>query len=89
MILYELKRMVYGEVIDDLEISDQIYKFIGLEVEEHNSVDKMTDQLKLNGISLAEIFGVTNIILTILLTLLILIILKYLSTNIMLKPQRQ
>ena len=75
MILYELKRMVYGEVIDDLEISDQIYKFIGLEVEEHNSVDAMTDQLTLKGISLAEIFGVTNIILTILLTLLILIIL--------------
>ena len=41
MVLYELKRLVLGELIDDLEISDLIADYIGLQVEEDDSADEI------------------------------------------------
>ena len=44
MILYELKRMVLGEILDDLAISDQVAEYIGLWVEEEDSAEEVETQ---------------------------------------------
>ena len=75
MVLYELKRMVQGELIDDLEISNQIVDFIGLEANDSNLVDRMNEQKKLSDLSLAVNYGVSNILFTLFFILIVITIL--------------
>mmetsp|Transcript_28884 Transcript_28884/g.38508 ORF Transcript_28884/g.38508 Transcript_28884/m.38508 type:complete len:256 (+) Transcript_28884:67-834(+) len=74
-ILYELKRIALGEFMDDLDVGDKVNEIFGLPPNEDSAAEEKVAEERLGSGSVAQNFGVTLLLGTIIFALLLVIIL--------------